>query len=456
MESIKYLTDRIKEIRQAPPSRTKNVAINSLLVLVSKGLTLLISLVLLPLTVGYVSSEKYGVWITISSIASWIAIFDLGLGNGLKNKYIECVANGNRIKAQRYVSTTYAMLSFIFIPLLLVFLLINSFLDWKSILNVYVDEDLNKIFAIVMAYVSFNFILSTINIVLMAEQKPGESSIRQLIQQILVLLTIFVLTKTTKGSLLYLCLSLCIVPLAVCLFFNISLFSTRYKSVRPSIKMVDFSLLKELFGLSFKFFFLQSVALVLFQLTNIIIIRYYSAEDVTLYNVAYKYFSVPTVFFAAIVTPIWAAVTEAHNKGDNIWIRKTLRRYSFILGGFIFSEIIMLVICNQIYHLWMRETIPEISFVVSAFCMLGAVATMVPSLFVNTLCGAGYLRLQLVFCIFSPLIFLGLSFLFIRVFHLGVYCILMASLLANIYGVVVAPIQCYKVFYKNKKGIWIK
>lgn len=455
MSGTKYL-NILKRRLNSSSSRSKTIAVNSIILLLCKGLTMLISIVLLPLTVGYVSSEKYGVWVSISSIASWLAIFDLGMGLGLKNRYVECVASNNREKAQQYVSTTYAMLSLIFIPLLAVFLVLNPFIDWRAVLNVNIDENLNRIFAILITYVCMNFIFSSINTVLMAEQKPGEASIRQLVQQIFILVTIFVLTRYTDGSLLYLCLALCVVPLSILVIFNITLFSNRYKDVRPTFKKINFSLLKDLFQLSLKFFFLQSVALILFQLTNFIIIRYYSAEDVTLYNVAYKYFSVPTTFFAAIITPIWAAVTDAINKDDYKWIQNTLKRYGLILLSFIGLEIIMLVICKPIYHLWMGNTISDIPFIISMLCMFGAVATMIPALFVNTLCGAGYLKLQMIFCVVSPIVFLSLCFLFIKILHLGVYSVLLSSLLSNIYGVVVAPIQCYKVFYKKEKGLWIE
>lgn len=454
--SKKSYLNKLRGFSKSPSSRSKTIAVNSLILFVCKGLTMLVSIVLLPLTVGYVSSEKYGVWVTISSIASWLAIFDLGMGNGLKNRYVECVAAGDRDKAQQYVSTTYAMLSLVFIPLMIVFLIVNPFIDWRSILNVSIDEDLNRVFAILVSYVSFNFIFSSINTVLMAEQKPGEASVWQLIQQVLILITIFVLTKYTSGSLLILCLALCVVPLAVIIFFNITLFSTRYKDVRPSFSKIRISLLNDLFSLSLKFFFLQSVALILFQLTNFIIIRYYSAVDVTLYNVAYKYFSIPTTFFAAIITPIWAAVTDALKKDDYKWIQNTLKRYGLVLLSFIFLEIIMLVICTPVYRLWMRNTIPDISFVISLLCMLGSIATMIPALFVNTLCGAGYLRLQMIFCLVSPIVFLVLCYLFIKVYHLGVYSVLLSSLFANVYGVLVAPIQCYKVFFEREKGVWIE
>lgn len=456
MQFPSCLIGNVRKKLQSSSSRSKNVAINSVVVFVCKALYLLISLALLPLTIGYVNSEKYGIWLTISSISAWLGIFDLGMGKGLKNRYVECISNGDAEKAQRYVSTTYAMLSFIFLPLLLCFYIVNTQLDWSAILNVKVDENLNTIFFIVISYVCLNFIFSVINSVLEAEQRSGEASFRQLIQQLFVLITIYILTKTTEGSLYKLCIVLCFIPLLVCILFNVTLFSTRYKSVRPKLNKVDLSIMSGLFNLGLKFFFLQSVALVLFQLTNFIIIRFYSAEDVTLYNVSYRYFSIPTIFFAALVAPAWAAVTEAKSLGDFQWIRIALNKYGVVLFLFIILEILMLLVCNPIYRLWIGDKIPEIPYTMSLLCMIGGISSMVPLLYVSVLCGAGYLKIQILFSTISPFIFVGLCYLFIIVFHLDVFSVIMASLISNVYGIVIAPIQCYKVFYKNKKGVWIR
>ena len=434
--------------------RSRNVNKNSIIILICKAILMVVNFVLLPITVGFVDSATYGVWVTISSIVAWMHIFDLGMGNGLKNKFVECRSHGDNVKAQQYVSTTYAMLTCIFVPLIVVFLIVNPYIHWDRILNVQIGENLNLIFAIVVAYFSLNFIFSTINIVLTADQRPGDAAIRNVIQQLLVLITIIVLTKITEGSLLKLCITLCVIPLIVIIVFNITLFSGRYKDVRPRLKCVRKELVNDLLGLSIKFFMLQVVALILFQLTNFIIIHYYTPEDVTLYNVAHRYFSVPHAFFVAISTPIWAAVTEAKTKNEYSWIRASLKKYTFILFVFIAGEILMLLLAKPVYHIWMGNKISEIPFLISLFCMLSASVHLSTSIYVNVLCGAGYLKLQMLFCIASPVVFILLCGLFIKVMHLGVWCILLANLLANVYGVLVAPLQCYKVFYKNANGLW--
>ena len=434
--------------------RSRNVNKNSLVIFVCKGITMLISFFLLPLTVGYVDSETYGIWVTISSMAGWLSIFDIGMGNGFKNKFVECRARGDNEQAKNYVSTTYAMLSFIFIPLLVIFLIFNPFINWNSILNVTTTEDLNLVFTIVVSYFALNFILSTINTVLTADQRPGDSSVRIVIQQLCLLITIIILTKTTTGSLKNLCFALCLVPLMITLLYNITLFSGRYKDIRPSLRSVKLYLVKDLLSLSVKFFYLQIVGLILFQLVNFIIIHYYSADDVTLYNVAYKYFTLPNGFFAAISTPIWAAVAEALAKQDYSWICISLKRYTYIFLLFCLGELLMLLVAQPVYKIWMGDTIGIIPFLISVFCMLSAAVKMSTTIYVNALCGAGILKLQLLFCLISPIAFIALCLLFIKVFHWGVWCILFADLLANAYGVLVAPLQCYMVFYRKKNGLW--
>ena len=415
---------------------------------------MLIGFFLLPLTVGFVNSETYGIWVTISSMASWLSVFDIGMGNGLKNKFVACRAKGDNAMAQKYVSTTYAMLCVIFVPLLCLFLAVNPFIDWNTILNESTVENLNLVFAIVIGYFCINFIFSTINIILTADQRPGESSVRQLIQQVITFVTILALTKVTEGSLLKLCVALCIIPLVVIVVFNITLFSGRYKRVRPRFKSIDMSLIKDLLNLSLKFFYLQSVAMVLFHLTSFIIIHYYGAEDVTLYNVAHKYFFIPNAFFTAISTPIWASVADALNKNDYRWVQVALKRYTIILGIFIAGECLMLLLAQPVYHVWMGNKIGHIGFLISFLCMASACVTMSNTIYVHALCGAGILKMQMFFCIVSPIVFIALCLFFIKVLHWGVWCILLANLLANVYGVIIAPLQCYLVFFRKKAGLW--
>lgn len=64
--------------------RTTTIKKNIIGSFLIKGCSIIISLMLVPITLGYVSSELYGIWLTLSSIMMWISFFDIGFTLGLK------------------------------------------------------------------------------------------------------------------------------------------------------------------------------------------------------------------------------------------------------------------------------------------------------------------------------------------------------------------------------------
>lgn len=450
------LFDNIKGFLFSGDSRTKSVKINSVLMLIIKGLSTLVSLVLVPLTIGYVSSETYGIWLTISSIVAWVSLFDIGLNNGLRNKFAECKAAGNMAKAKQYVSTTYAILMLIFIPLSIILIFINQFLDWNQLLNVESSESIKSAVDILIIYFCSNFVLTTINVVMTADMRPAVASVISLLQQVATLIMVYVLMQTTQGSLFALCLALCIPPILVLVFFSVFSFGKRYRLVAPSLSAVDFSLTKDLLSLGYKFFVIQIAVIVLFQTSNFVMVRYYGPDAVTQYNIAYRYFFVLYTLFGIVVTPIWTAVTDAISTGNRDWIKRMMIKYVYLGVGFILLGGFMLLVSGVVYRIWIGDKVADIPFILSLFVYLYVCESMMANLFANILNGAGYLRLQFIFCCVSPFVFIALCFLFISVFKMGVYCIPLAIILSNFYGLFISPIQCYLIFIKGKQGVWTK
>src|SRR5713101_4073462 len=75
---------------------------------IAKGLTLLMGFVSVPLTVHYLGAERYGVWLTISSLLLWVALTDFGLsGNALVNVLSEAVGNDDRESAGHYAASAF-------------------------------------------------------------------------------------------------------------------------------------------------------------------------------------------------------------------------------------------------------------------------------------------------------------------------------------------------------------
>ena len=112
---------------------------NILASFVIKGFSISISLLMVPLTINYVNPTQYGIWLTLSSIVAWFSFFDVGFGNGLRNRFAEAKALGNLEKARTYVSTTYAVLTMIFSGVWLIFVAGNQFIDWSKVLNAPAD-----------------------------------------------------------------------------------------------------------------------------------------------------------------------------------------------------------------------------------------------------------------------------------------------------------------------------
>ena len=419
----------------------KNIAAMVLI----KGGNILIGLLLVPLTLRYVSSDTYGVWLAISSMVAWFSFFDIGINNGLKNRLTIALAHGDIPLAKKYVSTTYALLTLIFIPLMVILLVIAPLLDWYAILNLQQGtvDGLLASACIVITYFCINFILSTVGVVAQADQKPAISSLLSFFQQLLTLGIIWLLTLTTEGSLVNLCLALCACPIIVIAMSNLLLFSRDYKQIAPSLRDVDFKTAPDLFKLGVQFFIIQIAGVIQFQMTNFLIIHYFGATEVTEYNIAYKYFNIPYMFWCIILTPIWAAVTDAITNNDYNWVRGAMKKYLMLFVVFIAGSLLMLALSKPFFNIWVGNSV-SVPFQVSFWVMIFNLAMMYGSIFVNILNGAGILRVQTIASVLSPAVFLGLCFLFI---HLGwgVKSILIASVIANFNGLLLAPMQCHNL-----------
>lgn len=423
---------------------------NIIYMLFIKGGNILIGLLLVPLTLNYVNNEIYGIWMALSSMVAWISFFDIGISNGLKNKLAEALAKQDFTLCKKYVSTTYAILTLIFIPLMIILLIISPYINWTNLLNLSPDysNGLLASICIIITYFCISFILNTINTVILAEQRPADASFRTFIQQLISLGVIYILTITTKGSLVNLCLALCLSPLIVVLLFNITLFRNRYKKFAPSIKNIDFKVAPELMKLGIQFFIIQIAAIIQYQMINFLILRYYGASEVTSYNIAYKYFSTLTMVWGILTTPLWVAVTDAISKQDYSWIKNTQKKYLITFCGFLAIGVLMLLVSTYIYNFWVGENVP-VPFVLSAWVLAYNLVTMFGSIFVMIINGTGELKIQTYASLISPFVFIGCSMLLIKL-GLGIEAILISSIISNFNGIILAPIQCHLILNKHE------
>ena len=329
-------------------SRSIAVRQNLFFSIILKGLSIIVSFLIVPLTLNYLNAEEYGVWLTLSSILIWIGFFDIGLGNGLRNKLTEAISLNQKKTAQVYVSTTFFILFLIMGGIFVLFSCVNPFLDWTKILNVSSEKvsQLNTIVSIVFAFFCLQFTFKIVGIIFIAHQKPALNDLLNVLGNVLSLIIIYLLTLfTSSGSLFYVAFTFSIAPFLVFLITYIVVFYfSHYHFLCPKWKYVKFSQIKDLMGLGFQFFIIQIASLVIYSTSNIIITQTLGPEQVTVYNIAYKYFSIPIMFFSILQTTIWNAYTDAWVKQDKEWIRNSIKRMLQIWILLAVGVIIMLVI----------------------------------------------------------------------------------------------------------------
>ena len=101
-----------------------------------KGISMIISFFIVPITINFVNPTQYGIWLTLSSLMSWFYFFDIGLTHGFRNRFAEAKANDDIKLARIYVSTTYATLFLLCILMWIIVLPVNSIINWSEILNI--------------------------------------------------------------------------------------------------------------------------------------------------------------------------------------------------------------------------------------------------------------------------------------------------------------------------------
>ncbi|GHT50803.1 hypothetical protein FACS189440_18850 [Bacteroidia bacterium] len=433
--------------------RTANAIKNIFASFGIKGISMAVSLLLVPLTISYVNPTQYGIWLTLSSIVMWFSFFDIGFAQGLRNRFAEAKATGNYTKAKAYISTTYICIGSIFTIVWILFFCVNFFVDWSVILNApkQMAKDLSLIAIIVFTFFCIQIILKIINTILIADQQPAKSALFDMLGQVIALLIIFILTKTTSGSLLYLALALGASPILIMLVSSFWFYNHEYKIYQPSIKFFDKSIVKDILSLGVKFFVLQIASLVVYQSANIIIAQLFTFEDVAKYNIAYKYFNVPFSLFFIIIMPFWSAYTDAYTKNDQQWMMHTLKRIRLIFILFVLLSIIMLFVSSNAYRLWIGDIV-KIPCAISLSLCIYTILYMWVSIHIFIINGIGKIKLQFLFSIIEMILYIPISIILGKV--IGVSGVVLAMILFVSVRSLWSPIQLKKLLHNKATGIW--
>lgn len=403
--------DFINKIRNAisrGDDRTQLMIKNIIGSFAVKGWSLLVQLLLVPLALNCLTAYEYGLWLTLNAIMTWMDNFDVGLGNGLRNRLAEAVATGDMLTARKYVSTTITSLAVLATVFCVILLVGTPLVNLYGFLNVEQSlvPNLNLIVVMLSVTVCMSFVAKSVGSVFLALQMPFLNNLMAACASTMTLIFIWLLTLNGIHSLMLACLAFTLMPLLSYIGFSIYAFYFKYAHLRPSLSFFDFSSVRSLMGLGVKFFIGQLSGMMLMLTANLIISKALTPAEVTPYQIAYRYFSIILIPFTLISTPTWSATTDAYKRGDIAWVKKTLRQQEWIVTGIGVVLIGMLLASSLFYSIWVGDKV-SISFSLSASVATYTFILVASMCYSNILYGIGKMDLTVLTVFLMAIIFVA-------------------------------------------------
>lgn len=413
-----------------------------------RAVAMVASFLVVPLMIHYLGQEQFGVWSTLLTILSWVTFFDLGVGNGLRNKVAESLAKGETREAGSYVASSYSLIGMIALALWIVVSAGSYFVSWQDVFNTQeISENiLSEAVRIAAFFILLNFWVGLIGALLGAVQKTSLVALGQMITNLLVLTFTFALTKITEPSITNLALVYGISIVIANILLSLWFYNSR-PELRPRIYL-DKNHMRSILTIGLQFFSIQLAALVIFTTDRMLITQLFGPEYVTEYEVVFKLFSVITFVHGLISAPLWSAYTDAYHRKDFSWIKRTLRIQLFIFVAISAAVFVTALLANTLISLWIGEAFQASSSLIIGFALL-AILSVWNNVFGSILGGIGKIRLGSIYTIFTAILNLPISYYFSVVLEYGLAGVIFGTIASITISSILSPIQVYFFIYKK-------
>lgn len=400
--------------------RYRRVILSAVASITAKAVTAITTLVSIPLTVNYLGAERYGMWMTISSVIAMMAFADLGMGNGLVNSIAEADGRSDRTEAVKYVSSGFFMLLGMAGLIIFLFFASYSLIPWYRIFNVTSDlavRESGPALTVFVVCFAANIPLSVVERVQVGYQQGFASSLWQSVGSFGGLIGVL-LTVHFGFGLTWLVLSMAGVPTLALAINWVVQFFWRQPWLRPNWSQIDRASCRKLAKLGALFLVLQILNVIGSASDNLIIAQIFGASAVAGYAVVQKLFSI-ALLSQYFISPLWPAFGEALARRDFSWAKRTLH-HSIILGvglGAIFA-IPFAVLGQQIIKVWISiDLVPSRMLLVgfASYAIWGGYMGAM-SAFLN---GASLLKGQILFFSAASLVALALKIILARYWQIA-------------------------------------
>ncbi|MCS6902036.1 MAG: lipopolysaccharide biosynthesis protein [Myxococcales bacterium] len=301
----------------------------------SRGLGAAVSLVSVPLTIGYLGKQQYGLWMALNSLLTWAALADFGLARGLQNQLSEAHGKEDRIGAAQAMSTAFFALLGLALIFATAFAPLLILVPWGLLLKISEPALLAELVPTLAAVIGVflaQFPLNVVGQAYAAYQRGHVANLFGIVGSVLSLGVLLLVIRLRLG-LPWLILASGGFSLVMTLV-NLIYLLCDLPFLRPRWSLVSMRRMGDLVRVSTPMLLFQLSSLLINEMQILIIARTSGVSAVTDYSIFQRVFSLPVFVVAMIDGPYVPMFREAHTRGDTRWFRDAffgLQRTKLIL-----------------------------------------------------------------------------------------------------------------------------
>jgi len=375
-------------------------------------------------------------------------MFDLGLGNGLRNKLTGCIITRDKTAAKEYIASTYAGTAILVTAWALIGVIGIELFNWNAFLNVSTNDvsaqALKMSIAITLCGVMLQFGLKTITSILFAIQKSAIVNFLSLVTSILTLTLVSIIPiMETEQNLIHMALVNVVTSNVPLFIATVIVFRTGLRDYIPGFGHVSKSRMKEVLNIGITFLWLTLVTMVITNTNEILITKLTNSANVVDFQIYNKIFNTISSVFALALAPIWSAVTKAAAEREYKWISKLYKRLLLMAIGVFVCELSIVPFMQFFVNLWLGEGYITVNYYIAIIFAFSSSMFFLHN--VNTSVGNGmsFFRVQKTWMTFAAIINIPLAWLLVEITGSWV-----GVIIANIFALL--PFEAIEIFAFNR------
>ncbi len=376
--------------------RSKRVVTSALAGGSARVVTMLCSFASIPLCLGYLGSEAFGVWATITSLVAVLAFADFGIGNGIINRIASSHGAGNTAAVRRTIASALCVLSVIAALVVVIFGLNYATVSWHHLLGISNELPPETVALAVLVFTvlfAVNLPTTILQRIQYALQMGHLNGLSQAVAGILSLALMYLVAGTDLG-LPGMIAAFLLAPIVATWLSAIWMF-WRVPELRPRTTDVQPKEMNVILRSGIQFLTTGVAFSLCFTTDNLIIAHALGPEAVTSYAVHQKYLSVVTFLGGLILIPLWPAYAEAFAASDIRWVRRVLKRSVVTFGVIgVTAPLLLIAVAEPVMHLWLEGKIVPDYFLYAALCLWVSIE-MIGKAFSMFLNGVGVIKEQM-------------------------------------------------------------